>query len=59
MIAPQKDAQPTFKITGDWNVQSEQLKQKFVQLTDADLKFEVGQEEDLLKRVEAKLNKKA
>ncbi|HEU5292278.1 MAG TPA: general stress protein CsbD [Cyclobacteriaceae bacterium] len=58
MIATQKDAGQTFKITGDWSVQSKQLKEKFVQLTDADLKFEVGQEEDLLKRVETKLNKK-
>ena len=58
MIATQKDAGQTFKITGDWSVQSKQLKEKFVQLTDADLKFEVGQEEELLKRVEAKLNKK-
>jgi hypothetical protein len=47
-----------FKITGDWTVQSKQLKEKYSQLTDADLKFEPGKENDLLKRVETRLNKK-
>jgi uncharacterized protein YjbJ (UPF0337 family) len=47
-----------FKITGNWEKQAEQLKTKFSQLTDDDLKFEVGKENDLLARVEKKLNKK-
>ena len=47
-----------FKISGDWANQAKQLKDKFAQLTDADLKFETGKEDDLLKRVEARLNKK-
>lgn len=47
-----------FKITGNWNTESKQLKSKYPQLTDSDLKFETGKEEDLLKRVEKKLNKK-
>lgn len=47
-----------FKITGNWNKQTGILKDKFPQLTDEDLKFEAGQEEELLKRVEAKLHKK-
>jgi len=47
-----------FKIVGNWDLQSKQLKEKYSQLTDSDLKFENGQEEDLLKRVETKLNKK-
>ncbi|WP_026993807.1 hypothetical protein [Flectobacillus major] len=55
--APEKVAE-TFKITGDWYSQSQQLKDKFAQLTDADLKFEVGKEEALLSRVENRLNKK-
>lgn len=46
-----------FKITGNWADQSKELKSKFSQLTDADLKFETGKENDLLKRVEARLNK--
>ncbi len=48
----------TFKVIGDWSVQSKQLKEKFSQLTDADLKFEAGKENDLLTRVETRLNKK-
>jgi hypothetical protein len=47
-----------FKITGDWSIQSKKLQLKYAQLTDADLKFETGKEEDLLKRVETRLNKK-
>ncbi len=47
-----------FKITGDWAAQSKQLKEKFSQLTDADLKFEPGKEQELLGRVETRLNKK-
>lgn len=46
-----------FKITGDWNMQASKLKQKYAQLTDTDLKFETGKEEELLGRVESKLNK--
>lgn len=47
-----------FKITGNWDKQAQILKQKYPQLTDKDLKFESGKEEDLLRRVETKLNKK-
>jgi len=47
-----------FKISGDWKRQADSLKAKFPQLTDADLKFESGREDDLLKRVEARLHKK-
>lgn len=54
----QKNVAEPFKITGDWNVQSKNLKQKFSQLTDGDLKFETGKEDDLLKRIETRLNKK-
>ncbi|MFN3916150.1 MAG: hypothetical protein ACK4K0_00285 [Flavobacteriales bacterium] len=46
-----------FKIKGNWDSQSKELKGKFPQLTDSDLKFEAGQENDLLKRVETRLNK--
>jgi hypothetical protein len=47
-----------FKVTGNWDVQSKQLKNKFSQLTDADLKFEIGKEHEMLSRVETRLNKK-
>lgn len=55
--SPIKIAEP-FKITGNWDEQAKVLKEKFSQLTDSDLKFEVGKEEDLLKRVETRLKKK-
>ncbi|AEA45050.1 hypothetical protein [Fluviicola taffensis] len=48
----------SFKISGDWAKQSTQLKEKFTQLTDSDLKFEPGKENELLTRVETRLNKK-
>ncbi|MFA7380387.1 MAG: hypothetical protein WC150_08000 [Bacteroidia bacterium] len=47
----------TFKIIGNWETQSMQLKKEFIQLTDSDLKFETGKEIDLLTRMENKLNK--
>jgi hypothetical protein len=47
----------SFKIKGNWATQSKELKGKFSQLTDEDLKFETGKENDLLKRVETRLNK--
>lgn len=47
-----------FKITGNWEVQANRLKNKFSQLTDADLKFETGEEDALLKRLGTRLNKK-
>lgn len=47
-----------FTIKGDWNIQSKRLKEKFTQLTDEDLKFEKGQEEELLMRIEKRLKKK-
>ena len=46
-----------FKITGDWKEQSKQLKTKYSLLTDDDLKFEAGKENELLKRVENRLSK--
>lgn len=46
-----------FTITGDWKLQSKQLKEDYTQLTDSDLKFERGKENDLLERVQKRLNK--
>lgn len=45
------------KITGNWDLQGKKLKEKYPQLTDEDLKFEVGKEEELLKRVKNRLGK--
>ncbi|MEQ9378617.1 MAG: general stress protein CsbD [Imperialibacter sp.] len=46
-----------FKITGDWADQSGLLKQKFGLLTDEDLVFEAGGEQDLLTRICERINK--
>lgn len=48
----------SFKIKGNWTEQARLLKDKYGALTDSDLKFEPGKENDLLKRVEFRLNKK-
>ena len=47
----------TFKVTGDWAAQAKNLKERFSALTDADLKFESGKENELVGRVESRLNK--
>lgn len=47
-----------FKMTGNWTNQSLLLQDKFAQLTDADLRFEEGKEEELLERIEARIHKK-
>lgn len=56
--APKNDL-GTFKITGNWAVQSKMLQEKFPQLTDEDVKFEPGKENDLITRLEQRLNKKS
>lgn len=58
MDTTQNKTPEDFKITGNWDIQSKKLKEKFSQLTDADLKFETGKENELLTRVETRLNKK-
>jgi hypothetical protein len=47
-----------YKIVGNWDEQSKILKEKFPQLTEADLKFETGKEVELFARLEQRLNKK-
>lgn len=47
-----------FKISGDWKRQADSLKEKFPQLTDSDLKFESGREDDLLERLATRMHKK-
>ncbi len=55
--APQKSNEP-FKISGDWARQAAKLQDKFAQLTDSDLKFESGREDELLERIETRIHKK-
>lgn len=51
-----KKAAP-FKVTGNWADQSKELRSKFSQLTDADVRLEDGKEEEMLNRVTTRLNK--
>jgi len=46
----------TFK--GEWNELKGKLKQQYAQLTDDDLMYEKGKEEELLGRLQKKLGKK-
>ena len=45
------------KIKGDWNVLKGKLKQQFGKLTDNDLMFIVGKEEELIGRIQQKIGK--
>jgi uncharacterized protein YjbJ (UPF0337 family) len=45
------------KITGNWNELKGKLKQKYGDLTDDDLSFVEGKEDELLGRLQKKLNK--
>ena len=46
-----------FVVTGDWTRQSKLLKEKFSHLSDTDLRFESGKEEELLTRLQQRLKK--
>ncbi len=43
-----------FTIHGDWNVIKGKLRQKYGQLTDQDLEYEKGREDELLGRLQKK-----
>lgn len=45
------------EIKGNWNVIKGKLKQKYGQLTDDDLAFAEGKEEELLGRLQSRLGK--
>ena len=47
----------TFILKGDWNEIAGKLKQQFANLTDDDLLFKEGKEEELLGRLQQKLGK--
>jgi hypothetical protein len=44
-------------LKGDWEIQKQKLKQKFLVLTDSDLKFEPGKKDEMLIRLQIKLGK--
>ncbi len=58
MEAKSSKSTEAFKISGDWSQQANELKEKYPNLTDSDLKFERGREDDLIKRMELRLHKK-
>lgn len=45
------------EIKGHWNEAKGKLKQKYADLTEDDLKFEEGKEEELVGRLQKKLGK--
>jgi uncharacterized protein YjbJ (UPF0337 family) len=47
----------TLELKGDWNIVKGKLKQKYAQLTDDDLKYAKGQEEELLGRIQKRTGK--
>jgi hypothetical protein len=47
-----------FKIKGNWETQAKELKKKYPQLGEADLKLEKGKEMELVSRLAKTLNKK-
>lgn len=57
MEPTQKKSTQAFKISGNWSAQSKQLKEKYPHLTDSDLKFEPGKEDELLTRLQTRLHK--
>jgi uncharacterized protein YjbJ (UPF0337 family) len=42
----------TLEIKGDWNITKGKLKQKWAKLTDNDLRYEDGQQEELIGRLQ-------
>ena len=47
-----------FQCKGEWNELKGKLKQKYAQLTDDDLMYVKGKEDELLGRLQKKLGKK-
>lgn len=47
----------TLELKGNWNEQKGKLKQKFAILTDNDLMFEDGKEDEMLGKIQIKIGK--
>ena len=45
------------ELTGDWNKTKDKLKQKFDMLTETDLVFTTGKQDELLSRLQTKLGR--
>jgi uncharacterized protein YjbJ (UPF0337 family) len=48
----ERDAMNTLQAKGNWNIAKGKLKQKFANLTDDDLRFEDGKEDELIGRIQ-------
>ncbi|MEI7584884.1 hypothetical protein [Runella sp.] len=57
MITLQQQYTEMFKITGNWAIMAQQLKEKFALLKDGEQKSELGRENDLIRRIEIRLKK--
>ncbi|WKK74743.2 hypothetical protein QYS49_24065 [Marivirga salinae] len=57
MNTNESKSKDNFQISGDWDAQSQQLKSEYPQLTDSDLKYEKGKENEIIDRMENRLNK--
>jgi hypothetical protein len=57
MNTAKQNGNETITLAGDWNAQSKDLKTRYTQLTDADLNFEPGKENELISRVQSRLKK--
>ena len=42
----------TLHVKGDWNIVKGKLKKKYAQLTDNDLRYQQGQEDELIGRIQ-------
>jgi len=57
-IAPARNnTMNTLQMKGNWNVIKGRLKQKFADLTDNDLRYEEGKEDELLGRLQQRTGK--
>lgn len=57
MIEIRNEGMTKFEIKGNWNELKGKLKQKYGQLTDDDLAFTEGKEDELLGRLQQRLGK--
>jgi len=52
-----KSSTPAFTIIGNWATRARLLKSEYNQLTEDDLKFELGKEDELIQKFISRLNK--
>jgi hypothetical protein len=59
METTKKEPAKPFQITGEWKHMASNLKIKYPELTEEDLAFATGKEDDLINRIKNRLHKKA